>query len=132
VAAGDVPTTTVTLAAFVEGLGQALTVADFADLAARLGGIEWPIDPPQLAAAPETGLGVQLPRPGPDTSVEDERGSLEAAQRLLNELAGLTRSNDCVIAVEYDGEVIGWIEHGSLDEGLAVGLIGQWRRSLDG
>lgn len=121
----------VTLAGFVEGVDQALTAADFADLAARLGDVGWPIDPPQLAAAPDAGIGVQLPRPGPDTSVEDERRALEAAERLLSELAALTRSNECVIAVEYDGEVIGWIEQGALDEALTVGLIGEWRRALD-
>jgi len=37
-------------------------------------------------------------------------------------------SSDAAIAIEYDGEVIGWIERGALDDALAIGFLREWRR----
>jgi hypothetical protein len=122
---------TVTLAGFVEGSDDTLNPEFFAAMAVRLDDGEWPVDRPEAAASPDAGIGVRLPRPGQVQVVETERAGLAAATRLLHDLATATRSTPTTIAVEYDGEVIGWISDGQLDESLEVGFLGEWRRALD-
>jgi sulfur carrier protein ThiS len=56
---------------------------------------------------------------------------LEAATALVGELVAATMTGEATIAVEYDGEVVPWIERGRADDGIEVGLLGAWRRALD-
>lgn len=122
----------VLLAGFVEGSDSVLDRAFFASMASRLAAGRWPVGPPEEAAPPDSGIGVRLPLPGASIEVEMERAALEAATLLIEELAAATEANDAVIAVEYDGEVVGWIANGQPDEGVRTGLLGEWRRALDG
>ena len=108
-----------------------LTPTFFTTMASRLAERRWPVGPPGPAAPPDAGIGLHLPRQGSASDPAIERAALEAATLFVNELATATQATDATVAVEYDGEVVGWIANGRADANVEVGLLGEWRRALD-
>jgi hypothetical protein len=60
-----------------------------------------------------------------------DRAQLEDVRYLIATLAELSRAMALDLAVEYAGETIGEIVNGEPDEGVTIGLLGEWQRSLD-
>jgi len=60
-----------------------------------------------------------------------DRSQYEDVRVLVERLAQFSREIDDDIVVEFEGEAIGWIEDGKPDRGLAVGLLGEWRRTVE-
>jgi hypothetical protein len=61
-----------------------------------------------------------------------DRKQLEEVEDLISASSEFSRKYGLTIEFEYNDEAIGWIEQGEPDEGLTIGLIGEWRRVLDG
>jgi hypothetical protein len=118
------------LAAVVEGAHDVMTPEAFESLAAQLAGESWPMGPPLAVARPEAGFALSLHPALPSVDRSVDAADLDAAERLLTAVASLSEDTDAVIAVEYDGEVVGWIESGQQDRGLREGLLGEWRRRV--
>lgn len=55
---------------------------------------------------------------------------LEEVTALLSALEKLSSESVLNFEVEFGGELIGTVMGGKMDEGLSVGLLGEWRRSF--
>jgi hypothetical protein len=67
--------------------------------------------------------GHRLPR-------SEDLDDLAAARRVLALAAAATEQADAVLAVELNGNGIGFIEAGRLDSSLEIGLLEEWSRLL--
>jgi len=56
---------------------------------------------------------------------------LEEAEFLLKKVEEFSKANQVDFDVEYNREIIGQIEGGVMDDMLAEGYLGEWRRSLE-
>ncbi|MEV0458184.1 hypothetical protein [Catellatospora methionotrophica] len=79
-------------------------------------------------------LSVYTARPpwGGDLDRTTDRAHLDEVKELLEELCRISGELQVSFAVDFAGEAIGWVEEGRMDESLAIGLIGEWQRVLDG
>jgi hypothetical protein len=118
------------LAVFVEGSHDVLTSEAFRALAAGLASESWPLGPPISVAPPDAGIALAIHAVSASLDRSMDAADLDAAERLLTAVASLSEQTDAVLAVEYDGEVVGWIEGGELDNALREGLLGEWHRRL--
>lgn len=118
----------VLLAAFVEEGDLAAARVAIAAAIERLQARSWPTGSPMLTE-PDVGAVLPVRRPGQGTR-QNERDELEATERFLSALAALTRDYDLVLVVEYDGEAIGWLDHGHVDETIEMGLLQPWREAI--
>ena len=110
--------------------------------------IVWPIgrpfaEPPPVerrAAAPEVkrhrlGGRVQVHDQRPPARplpLEIDRREYESAVELVKRLAEHAREQGCTWFFYFDGEEIGEVAPPGPDRGIVEGLLGEWKRSLDG
>ncbi len=70
-----------------------------------------------------------LPPWGEKLSKEIDRAQLEETEFLLNELSNLSRQLGCNFRLQLDRTPVGVISNGEFDDGIQVGLVGEWRKA---
>lgn len=70
-----------------------------------------------------------LPPWGEKLPKDVDRKHLAETEFLLNELSSLSRQLDCNFRLQLDRTPIGVISRGELDEGISIGLVGEWRKA---
>jgi hypothetical protein len=61
---------------------------------------------------------------------EIELQHLEEVTTLLTALETFSQERALSFEIAFDNEIIGYVENGSMDEGLAEVFLGEWRRGL--
>jgi hypothetical protein len=70
-----------------------------------------------------------LPPWGEKLPKEVDRQHLEETEFLLSELSNLSRQLGCNFRLQLDRTPIGVISNGEFDEGIKIGLLGEWRKA---
>jgi hypothetical protein len=73
--------------------------------------------------APLRTFGIRLKMP----FSEPQQKNLEAAERFLDSVRESTADGEAEFGVEFNGESIGAISHGKLDDNIVIGLLQPWR-----
>ncbi|MFD0856661.1 hypothetical protein ACFQ07_30800 [Actinomadura adrarensis] len=131
------------LVILVEGDASPSVMSSIRSAAQELAGQRpWVVGPPSIVDEPGaegrhlTGLALSLhtafPPWGDELDREVDRAYLEESQSLLRETCRISAEHETNFIVEFAGEMIGLIEAGRMDDGVAVGLIGEWERTLNG
>jgi hypothetical protein len=55
---------------------------------------------------------------------------LDEATAFLTAVEDLSRTRQLDFEVAYGDEIIGYIKHGAMDEGLSEAFLDEWRRGL--
>jgi hypothetical protein len=121
--------------------------SDVKDFVSELAGSRsWLLGPPRFADSrdedpEETGEGPLVDAVGGYIEIysayppwtlprEIELQHLEEATALLTVLEVFSKKRSLDFEVAFNNEVIGYVENGSMDEGLADVFLGEWRRGL--
>ena len=127
-----------TLLFFVDGDYTGLQVERFRQLVENLGPTRnWALSPPVFVndedEDPPT-LGVYLDLYATDhfkaIPLNLERLIFEEVKVLLSLVQGFSRESSLSFSAALDGELIGSVLAGELDEFLRIGLVGEWERVL--
>ncbi len=70
-----------------------------------------------------------LPPWGEKLPKEVDLQHLQEVEFLIEELAALSKQSGCNFRVQLDRTPVGTIVRGELDEGIKVGLLGEWRKA---
>ncbi len=73
-----------------------------------------------------------LPPWGEKLPKEVDLQHLQETEFLIEELVKLSKQSGCNFRLQFDRSPIGKIVDGELDEGITVGLLGEWRKAHAG
>lgn len=100
----------------------------------------WSIPPPQLVDEVDADgiytLGIftyllsSFPPWDAAIPITIDTAQLEEVSALISAVAQLSHSMGETFVVEYNNEAIGWIENGTPDQNISMGLLEEWRLSL--
>lgn len=89
-----------------------------------------PGDQPIVTIGGVLRLYSSFPPWGSRLPLEIDRAQLEDARAVIAAMAALSRERGLTIVFEYDGEAIGSIDEGTIDDSLATTFVSEWERSL--
>lgn len=106
----------------------------------------WMIHPPEFSdsdldpgfdgTSPERTLGghidIYSALPGTNLPREVDRQVLEEVEFLVESIRKFSQAEELIISFNLDRTYVGTIEDGMMDESLKIGLLGEWKRFLDG
>lgn len=121
---------------YLEGSPTQRDIAVIREVLALLGRRSgWLVGAPQLVneGQPDDwtlGLLLELPRCFEPLDVEVERRSLADVEAVVKALGQVPSALHLSVAVELDGDVVGWVEGGRPDQLLSEGLLEPWRARL--
>jgi hypothetical protein len=75
-------------------------------------------------------VGTVLTLPKGDLSMETESAALDDARAFLEAVRLVSARFGSTFSVELDNVQVGWIDSGTFDKGIEIGLIGEWERVL--
>ncbi len=123
----------------VEGEASATVISVMQEAAQELADRRtWVLGPPCFIDQSDerwVGFGLSiytaLPPWGADLDPAVDRSHLEEVKELVGEVCRISGAYDVSFQVEYAGELVGTVEHGRMDSGVEVTLIGEWERVID-
>lgn len=71
-----------------------------------------------------------LPPWGNSLPKDVDRRHLEETEFLVDELSALSESLGCSFRLQLDRTPVGMIENGKSDDGISLGLLGEWRKAI--